>query len=311
MRSIIGARLLATAAAQPSNKPFEIRDRDLNWFLLRVQPSGVRSYVAQLSRGRRVTLGKVGELTADEARERCKKVLGNVAHGRQPLEGIAGADAQTLGDFIDNVYAPWLRGNRPKGAARSLERLKTHFGGWYARPLTAISTADIEHWELGRFSKGRKPATVLRDVMTLSGVFTRAVKHKRLTENPVRNVEKPKLDRTPKVRFLDPPEERLLREALQARDAEMQAARASANQWRSDRKQERLPAPRPLRRPPDTCCPGDNQHWPAPWRTVGAALGGYRFSQPVVDRCSGYRQGVANAPYTAERRGTRGSQGVA
>ncbi len=241
MRANIGASLLKTSGAQPAVKPFEIRDKDLNGFLLRVQPSGVRSYIAQLGRGRRVTLGKVGELTPDEARERCKKVLGNVAHGRHPLEGIAGADQQTLKGFIEDTYAPWLRANRPKGAERTLQRLATSFRDWYARPLASITTADIESWKLGRFAKKRKPATVLRDVMTLSGVMTRAVRMKQITEHPVRNVDKPKIDRTPKVRYLDAAEELRLRDALAARDKEMREARVSANKWRRARKQEPLP----------------------------------------------------------------------
>ena len=81
MRAIIGAKLLASKAAQPSQKPFEIRDERLPGFLLRVQPSGARSFYAQHGRGRRTLIGAVGHFTADEARERCAKVLGNVSHG--------------------------------------------------------------------------------------------------------------------------------------------------------------------------------------------------------------------------------------
>ena len=84
MRAIIGPNLLSSKVAQPTKKPFELYDSRLPGFTLRVQPSGVRSYYARFGRNRRITLGKADTLLPDEARERCQKVLGNVAHGRHP-----------------------------------------------------------------------------------------------------------------------------------------------------------------------------------------------------------------------------------
>ena len=105
VRAIIGARLLASAAAQPGQKPFEIRDSRLPGFVVRIQPSGVRAFYVQLGRGRRVALGKVGELTPEQARRRCERVLGNVAHGLEPTSGLDGVAPLTLGDFIESTYA--------------------------------------------------------------------------------------------------------------------------------------------------------------------------------------------------------------
>ena len=122
MRAIIGAKFLTSEAAQKREKPHEVSDERLPGFILRVQPSGVRSYVVQLGRGRRVTIGKVGHLTPDEARARAQKVLGNAAHGRAPLDGIDGAARLTLGDFLTDTYAPWLHARRPATATVSLAR---------------------------------------------------------------------------------------------------------------------------------------------------------------------------------------------
>lgn len=246
MRAIIGAKLLASKAAQPLEKPFEVWDGRLRGFVLRVQPSGARSYYAQVGRGKRVALGKVGELTPDEARDRCEKVLGNVAHGRPPMHSLDGAEqGPTLGEFITDTYRPWLLANRPKGAERSLQRITTCFGAWYPKPLTDITVEVVEGWRTDRLKSGIEPSTLLRDVMTLSGVLTRAVKLGKLADNPVRRVERPRIDRTPKVRYLgslgDSGEEKRLREALHGRDKEMREARESANSWRRARKQEPLP----------------------------------------------------------------------
>ena len=242
MRAIIGAKLLGTKAAQPAEKPFTITDTRLPGFTLRVQPSGVRSYYARWGRSRIQVIGKVGEFTPDEARERCQKILGNVAHGRPPLNGLDGTEGLTLGQFITDTYAPWARAHRPRTAGGTLDRIELHFAGWYSRPLAGITVEDVERWRLKRINEGIEPSTIRRDLDTLSSVLTRAVKLGKLPENVIRRVERPRIDRMPKVRYLDPSEEKRLRDALNERDAEMRAARESANCWRRERKHEPLPA---------------------------------------------------------------------
>jgi len=242
VRAIIAAKLLASKAAQPAAKPFEIYDRRLPGFTLRVQPSGVRSYYARLGRNRRVALGKVGQFTPDEARDRCEKVLGNVAHDRHPLHGLDGAEGITLGQFITDTYTPWAKAHRPRTAQLTLDRVELHFKKWFSQPLTGITVADVENWRTRRINAGITPSTVRRDLDTLASVLTRAVKLGHIAENVVRKVERPKIDRTPKVRYLSREEEVRLREALETRDHEMRTARASANAWRRARKRELLPA---------------------------------------------------------------------
>src|SRR5579883_955873 len=222
MQAIIGAKLIASKAAQPGEKPFTIADTRLRGFTLRVQPSGVRSYYARWGRSGIQVIGKVGEFTPDEARERCQKILGNVAHGRPPLHGLDGAEGLTLGEFIEQTYSPWLKAHRPQTAEDTLGKIKRHFAAWNNRPLASLTAEDVEGWKVKRLSEGTAPTTVQRDVMALSGVLTRAVKAKQITENVVRGAESPKIDRTPKVRYLgslgDPTEEKRLRDALRERD---------------------------------------------------------------------------------------------
>ena len=137
MRAIIGTKLITKQIARPAIKPFEIYDRRLPGFMLRVQPSGVRSYYARLSANHRITLGKVGELSPDEARERCQKVLGNIAHGRHPRYGIDGLRGVTLGQFVQDTYTRWVKANRPRTASNTLEKLQRHFGSWFSDPVTS------------------------------------------------------------------------------------------------------------------------------------------------------------------------------
>jgi integrase len=81
-------------------------------------------------------------------------------------------------------------------------------------------------------------------MFTLSSVLRRAIRLGKLTDNPIRRVEKPRIDRRPKVRFFSEEEESRLRAALNARDAEMHQARESGNAWRQERQYQLLP-PRP------------------------------------------------------------------
>jgi integrase len=164
-----------------------------------------------------------------------------VAHGREPFHGVEGAAKLTLGEFIQDTYGPWLKANRPRSAAQTMQRLETIFGKWNARPLEQLTVQMFEEWKLNRFAKGRKPSTITRDLATISGVLSRAVKLEKLRFNVIRSVDVPRLDRSPKVRYLSPAEASRLRTALRARDNKMREERDSANNWRKARRKLQLP----------------------------------------------------------------------
>lgn len=248
MKAIISARLLASCDSSPGSKPYEIRDTRLQGFVLRVQPSGVRIFYAQHARGQRVTLGRVGVLTADEARERCEKVLGNVAHGRAPMHGIAAAErpssgsGMTLRQFIEGTWEPWAKGNRKKTWYNTLSAVRCHYSDWFDLPLASITQQAVEDHLTKRLAAGDKASSVRRDCDALAGILTLALKRKLIEAHPVRACEKPKLDRNPKVRYLSIEEERRLRQALADRDRKMIEARDRANQHRGYKNRPKLPA---------------------------------------------------------------------
>ena len=138
----------------------------------------------------------------------------------------------TLGMFVANAYSTWIHASRPRTAANTLEKLQRHFRTWYPEPLTAITVERIESWKARRLSEGRSPSTVLRDLFTLSSVLRRAVKAGELADNPVHRVDKPRIDRRGKVRFLDDTEESRLRMALETRDERMKRNREATNAQR-------------------------------------------------------------------------------
>lgn len=79
-------------ALKPEPKDFFVWDSQIAGFGVRVMPSGAKSYQAQYRKGgrtRRVSLGRHGKITVDEARRLAKDVMGQVAMGENPAEGIA------------------------------------------------------------------------------------------------------------------------------------------------------------------------------------------------------------------------------
>jgi integrase len=143
--------------------------------------------------------------------------------------------------FIADAYTTWVNASRPRTAANTLEKLHRHFRTWYPEPLTAITVERIESWKARRLSEGRSPSTVLRDFFTLSSVLRRAVKEGELAENPVRRVDRPRIDRRGQARFLYEAEESRLRVALERRDVFMKDMRAVANAQRLKRGESLLP----------------------------------------------------------------------
>jgi integrase len=79
-------------ALSPAQKPYLARDADLKGFVLRVYPSGIKSWgvVYRPSPGGRgvpekfVTIGKAGTLTADQARSKAASLLAKVKLGEDP-----------------------------------------------------------------------------------------------------------------------------------------------------------------------------------------------------------------------------------
>ncbi len=79
-------------ALRPETRDYFVWDSQIAGFGLRVMPSGAKTYQAQYRKGgrtRRVSLGRHGKITVDEARKLAKDVMGQVAMGENPAEDIS------------------------------------------------------------------------------------------------------------------------------------------------------------------------------------------------------------------------------
>ncbi len=247
------AKLTTTAVngLEPGEKPFEVVDTEIKGFLLRVQPSGAKtyyySYRTKTGKRKRIKLGAHGAVTIAMARDAARKAAGEVAQGvdvqGEKIATLAQAKAarqRTLSAFLEDQYAPWLITHQKSGQA-TLERLRSAFGDFMGLPMEEITIKRLDQWRTAQLKRGLKPSTINRSVNCLRGLLSRAGEWDVLVEHPLSGLKPLKVDRAPKVRFLSPDEDDRLDAALDARDARLKAARESGNKHRAARGYPLLP----------------------------------------------------------------------
>lgn len=216
--------------AQPAAKPYEIWGQFK--LVLRVQPSGVRTYFCQWGRHKRVRIGDVNVITLGRAEYLAREALNQAADEGSPLR--RDLRKSTLGGFIEAAYAPWLRANRRR-AEKTLLDLKRCFGHLNAKRITAITSSELDTYVAARRYKGRSAATIVRDMNNLRSVLRLATERGFLRVHPFKNWRKPEVEDNGITRYLSPEEEGRLRKALADRDEDVRRERASANAWRVER----------------------------------------------------------------------------
>ena len=227
------------SAARPADKPYRINDdgpKGVRGLHLRVQPSGVKSYCVVYARNQTRTIGKFPVMTLDAARAEAKRLLG------APVEAAAKkVKATTFGDYLDQKYGPWVTQERKAGAA-TLANIKAQFAAYLSKPISAITAWNVEKFKADRLRTGTKPATVNRDLVRIKACLAKAVEWGVIGEHPLRAVKRAKGDDDSRVRYLSEPEEKRLRDALAQREVRLKAARASGNEWRSERGRDLMPS---------------------------------------------------------------------
>lgn len=245
MNGKINNTFLATLT--PSAAPFEVNDSELKGFGLRVQPSGVMSYFVRYRlRGKqtRYVIGRTTEFSAAQARDAAKSTLAGINLGTNPLDDRKPIkQAKTLGQFMDDDFAPWARTNR-KAAASNLARIRVNFSAHWDKPLTELSAVAVERWRQHRLNHPKtpaKPSTVNRDLAAFKAALTKAVEWEILEQHPLTKVKLSQVDSTSVVRYLSDQERTALMAALMRREAGKRDDRAKGNLWRQERGYPAMP----------------------------------------------------------------------
>lgn len=223
-------------SAEKREKPYEIRGQ--HGLILRVQPTGKKTFYVEYGRGKRLRIGDANLITVERAVYRAREVLNEAHDFETPLK--RDLKKATLSGFIDQVYAPWLRSNRRRPDA-TLADLKRNFGTLYDKRMTDLRAANFDDYVSGSLKKDRSVATIRRSLNNLQRVVRLAIDRGYLRDNPFKGWEKPKTEEGGAPRFLSDDEERALRGALIERDDQARRERVTANDWRRERRHKLLP----------------------------------------------------------------------
>jgi integrase len=222
---------VAAAVDKPA-KVYEVRAKNPVGLILRVMPTGLRTYYVQIGRGQRIRIGQAGPFTYKQAVERANEIL------RDPEAAAKKkADSITLGEYLDQHYKQHALA-RLKNGATSVARVKSIWKALIRKRMADITAVEVDRLRNKRLAAGRQPATVNRDLAALSGVFSHWVQETRGAKHPLAGLEALKVADDETIRYLTPDEAKSLRQALAERDTEAAAARGRANQWRLERGKE-------------------------------------------------------------------------
>jgi integrase len=209
-------------AQKPGVGDLVVWDDDLPGFGLRVKPSGTKSFIIQYRnknrRSRRLTIGRYGVLTPDQAREDARQLLARVARGADPAERrtqdrAAITIAQLCREYLDKAMRGELitrRGKLKKATTiytdqgrverhiipllghRTVKDLTTADVRAFLRDVIAgKSAADVKTGKRGRAIVTGGRGTGARTLGLLGGILSYAVSEGYRDGNPVRGVVRP------------------------------------------------------------------------------------------------------------------------
>lgn len=195
-------------------------DADVRGFGVRVFPSGAKTFVfrypTRFGRKRLMTIGKVGELTLDAARQKARALRVEIDNGADPAEvRRTERRAGTFNDLADRYLAEHADKKKKASSAlddrRNLENhIRPRLGAMPIRSINRCDIAALHH------RMRATPFAANRIVALLSKIFNLAERWGLIPDgsNPCKHVERFKEPR--RERFLSPAELSALGSTLEA-----------------------------------------------------------------------------------------------
>lgn len=137
------------------------RDTAIPGFALRVTSGGAKSFIVEKrvnGRVKRITLGRYGNLTVEQARTEAMNILGKVATGGDPIAEKRERYARSVS--LNEVFRDYLatRKDLKDSTIHDYNRImNASFDDWLKKPIAEISKDMVErkHRELGKRSEAR------------------------------------------------------------------------------------------------------------------------------------------------------------
>jgi integrase len=191
----ITAKFIENEIILPTTGQLLIRDDDLKGFGLRVT-KGCISFVAECrvhGKVRRISLGKYGTVSADEARKEARKLLSGAVAVKLPAKSPIITLSQVFQKFLET------RQLRPNTIRNYTQVIKRCLGDWLELPVTSITRDMIQsrHRSLTRTTKqgtsGQAQANmamrILRTLLNFAAInFETADAQPLISLNPVRTL---------------------------------------------------------------------------------------------------------------------------
>ena len=203
---------------KPRKSAFDIRDRELKGFGIRVLPSGAKRYfIHSQNQGRRVwkIVGDAGAVGVDEARDRARTLLAAIRNGDD--DKAATPPDIAFETVADEVFRRYARNWKPSTLKVNRNYYSNHILPWFeGRPISGINTHDVRRWFASLHSI---PVSADRSVPILSVIMRQAEVYGYRPEgtNPCRGIRRYR--RQGRERFLSTAEIRRLGAVLARHEA--------------------------------------------------------------------------------------------
>jgi len=221
--------------SKPKKKAYEIRDTKLPGLLVRVQPSGVKTYYCEYRRGSRVKIGRFQTLSVKDARERAKDILKEVYAGGDPALAMRRKRKAISYDlFLKDHYAPWALINHTN-KTDVVDKIRCGCADLLNKRILELTHYEVEKWRMSKLSNGLSPSTINRYYTALRSTLSKAVEWEFLPSHPLQKMRPLKTDPNLKVRYLTKDEETRLRKKLDERENQIREKRNRGNIWRAER----------------------------------------------------------------------------
>lgn len=187
---------LVDSISYPESGQTFYRDTDLKGFGLRVGTNS-KVYIAEgkvNNKNVRVTIGRHGLFTAEQARQEAKNILGMIARGINPNDADKAKRARSV--TLLEVYAAYrvARNSLKPRTIYDYDRfMKTHLLEWNNKPIAEISKDLIErkHREIGERSEAQANLAMrfMRALFNFAiGQYEDATGNAIITDNPVKRI---------------------------------------------------------------------------------------------------------------------------